>query len=91
MQMLHLRSTVKQLGPLWVYSCFSFESLNGRLVSLFHGTRNPVVQIANTVSCMLKVPALSVSKIVPETEICNFYNKLSLRNYHYKVTEAIFD
>ena len=52
-QLLHLHDTVEQLGPLWVYSCFSFESMNGNLIKLFHGTQNPVIQIANTVSTML--------------------------------------
>lgn len=90
-QMVHLTDTVKHLGPLWVYSCFSFESLNGKLVSLFHGTQNPIVQIANAVSCMLKLPALSTSKIVNGTEIHSFYSKLNSRNYHNKITETIFN
>ena len=36
----HLIFHVKNWGPLWVYSCFSFESLNGELKKYFHGTRN---------------------------------------------------
>lgn len=30
--LLHLVETVQDLGPLWVYSCFFFESLNGLFV-----------------------------------------------------------
>ncbi len=26
--LLHLASTVEELGPLWAYSCFSFEGIN---------------------------------------------------------------
>ena len=37
-QLLHLCDVVRNLGPLWVYSCFTFESINGELLSLFHGT-----------------------------------------------------
>ena len=27
--LLHLSSTVEEMGPLWAYSCFSFEGFNG--------------------------------------------------------------
>jgi hypothetical protein len=89
-QMLHLHNTVKQLGPLWVYSCFSFESMNGKLVRLFHGTQNPVIQIANAVSTMLKMPALS-QKLVEGSPAEEFHKKLSSTHHHFKVTETIFD
>ena len=29
--LLHLASTAEELGPLWAYSCFSFEGVNGLL------------------------------------------------------------
>lgn len=31
----HLHKCVQQWGPLWAYSCFHFENLNGVLKSLF--------------------------------------------------------
>ena len=37
--LLHLPGTVRELGPLWVYSCFHFEGLSGILKSLIHGTQ----------------------------------------------------
>lgn len=43
-QLLHLPEVVRDLGPLWVYSCFSFEDVNGQLVKLFHGTQHPQIQ-----------------------------------------------
>ena len=36
----HLVFHVKNWWPLWAFSCFSFESLNGFLKNFFHGTRN---------------------------------------------------
>ena len=39
-QLRHLVYHVKNFGPLWVYSCFGFESRNGDLKRLFHGTKN---------------------------------------------------
>ena len=39
-QLLHLKSDVENLGPLWTHSCFFFEDLNGDFRDLFHGTQN---------------------------------------------------
>ncbi|WAR11611.1 LOW QUALITY PROTEIN: hypothetical protein MAR_025791 [Mya arenaria] len=89
-QLLYLGDTVQQLGPLWVYSCFSFESVNGKLVNLFHGTQNPVISIANAISSMLKIPALS-DKLNVGSPAYNFFTKLTGVNHHLKVTETIFN
>ena len=35
----HMPACVANWGPLWVYSCFHFESVNGHLKAHFHGTR----------------------------------------------------
>ena len=37
--LLHLPHIVKNLGPLWAHSCFPFESANGELLKLFHGSQ----------------------------------------------------
>lgn len=42
---LHLRRSVEQLGPLWANSSFEFESANGKLKSLFHGSQNIDIQV----------------------------------------------
>ena len=39
-QLLHLKSDVENLGPLWTHSCFFFEDLNGDFRDLSHGTQN---------------------------------------------------
>ena len=36
----HLPVCVSDWGPLWCYSCFPFESVNGRLKTYYHGTRS---------------------------------------------------
>ena len=41
----HMPKCVENWGPLWAHSCFPFESVNGDLLKLFHGTRNPVEQV----------------------------------------------
>ena len=59
--LLHLPMTVKQLGPLWSISCFSFESANGELLKLFHGTQYMYVeiQILNAVHVFQLVPSMN--------------------------------
>ena len=45
---VHLRHLVWQVrnwGPLWSYSCFPFESVNGEIRKLFHGTRDMSEQV----------------------------------------------
>ena len=45
--LLHLSSDVQSLEPLWAYSCFPFENLNGELKHMFHGSRYIDTQILN--------------------------------------------
>jgi len=37
--LLHLPQVVRNLGPLWSHSCFPFESANGHMLKLFHGSQ----------------------------------------------------
>ena len=41
----HLVHYVKLYGPLWTHSCFWFESLNGQLLRLRHGTHHASLQV----------------------------------------------
>lgn len=41
----HIPDCVRNWGPLWGYSCFAFESMNGYLRMQFHGTRNMNAQV----------------------------------------------
>ncbi|XP_044169373.1 uncharacterized protein LOC114951105 isoform X2 [Acropora millepora] len=58
-QLLHLKSDVENLGPLWTHSCFFFEDLNGDFRDLFHGTQNINGQILQAVSTLQKLPELA--------------------------------
>ena len=44
--LLHLPETVKNLGPLWAHSCFSFEATNGDLLHFFHGSQGIEKQVS---------------------------------------------
>lgn len=43
--LLHLPDVVKNLGPLWSHSCFPFESANGHILKLFHGSQGVEKQV----------------------------------------------
>ena len=47
-QLKHITFHVRNWGPLWSFSCFGFESINGDIKKLFHGTR----EMSQQVSCM---------------------------------------
>lgn len=62
--LLHLPQCVRDSGPLWVTSCFSFESANGELTKQFHGTQNVECQIVTSVNIIQNLPTLMNS--IPE-------------------------
>lgn len=43
--LLHLPDVVEDLGPLWTHSCFPYESANGELLNLFHGSQSVEKQV----------------------------------------------
>ena len=59
--LIHLPQMVRQTGPLWSNSCFPFESANGELLKLFHGTQYIDVQIMNAVNIFQSIPTISKS------------------------------
>lgn len=48
--LMHLPDAVRNLGPLWVHSCFSFESANGEILKFFHGSQSVEKQVRNSKS-----------------------------------------
>ena len=60
-QLKHLPFHVKNWGPVWAYSCFGFESVNGAVKKLFHGTRDMSEQVS---LCMYTKNLLFKSKFV---------------------------
>ena len=57
--LLHLQDCVKNIGPLWVNSCFWFEDYNGDLRKLFHGTQRLNCRLISFYVCIQqKIPEL---------------------------------
>ncbi|KAE8752462.1 hypothetical protein FOCC_FOCC000933 [Frankliniella occidentalis] len=46
--LLHLPDCVRRLGPLWVYSCFPMENLNGLMLANIHGKTSVDSQLCNS-------------------------------------------
>lgn len=47
--LIHLCDCARRCGPLWSFSCFGFESMNGHLKKHCHGTRNVLPQLVRNV------------------------------------------
>ena len=51
----HLVMYVRKLGPLWAWSCFVFEDMNGSLLDYAHGTGDVCLQILWTVQAQKRL------------------------------------
>ena len=52
---IHLVNCVKMWGPLWAWSCFSFEDCNNMLIKSAHGTGNVSKQIIRSRAAQIHV------------------------------------
>ena len=84
--LLHLPSTARQLGPLWVYSCFYFEGQNSTLKSLVHGTQHIEKQVISSFS-YFKNLSVSVEKFFSEHSNHDF-DALKHLNSNYRHNEV---
>lgn len=67
--LLHLPEVVEKLGPLWVYSCFHFEDINGKLKQMVHSSKCAQLQIYSGTTLYLNTFTLN-------TNILNEGNKV---------------
>ncbi|KAK3913213.1 Halomucin [Frankliniella fusca] len=87
-QLVHLGSVVKDLGPLWVYSCFFLESFNSVVGKLFHGTRHVALQICSSFNLVMKMPELI--EMLPENSLVRkFCNSVTYKREKFKVADII--
>ena len=85
---LHLVFCVKNFGPLWSFSCFSYEDYNGHLRNLFHGTQHIALQVITPVCFQEKIP-----EILPilhyKSKESLLFEKLYFKSYHKIQTNLI--
>lgn len=87
-QLLHLPDCVADLGPAWVYSCFFWESLNGILGKLFHGTRHVATQICSSVKLFMEMPIMIES--LPDNSIVKrFCKNVTYKRHPCKIADQI--
>lgn len=78
--LLHLPDMVCKIGPLWATTCFPFESANGELLKLFHGTQFIDIQIINAVHVFQMLPSLSNLTISSSPRVNELVSSLLRKN-----------
>ena len=61
--LLHMADSVRDWGPIWCYSAYSFESANGLFLKLFHGTQSVGKQIVLSFLLMQRIYEMIPSTI----------------------------
>lgn len=89
--LLHLPNCVRNLGPLWTSSCFSFEDVNGKLLRLIHGTQGVEEQIICSMAAMHKLPSLADDIIEKGSVEYRFYDTLHNRSKMYDTRKSKSD
>lgn len=56
--LIHLTDCVRRWGPLWSFSCFGFENMNGFLKKHCHATRNVLPQLIRALETRQSLPSL---------------------------------
>lgn len=80
-QLLHLGLCVERWGPLWATSAFAFESHNGFLAKIVHGTKNMGQEMMNNLkfaegAIMIKNRVQNNSKIVSKKKEAFIFKSL---------------
>ena len=66
--LLHLPEVVFNFGPLFTYSCFPFESQNGKLLKFVKGTQYVDLQIIESIALTQKLPQIAEEVLSLENE-----------------------
>ena len=76
--LIHLSQCVKNWGPLWGYSCFGFESMNGHLRKSCHGTGYVLPQLVHNVRMRQLLP-IKANKIASSanSNVASFIHSLA--------------
>ena len=83
-QLLHYSEYVKNLGPLWAYTCYEYENLNGLFLKQIHGTLRIDTQIARSQNVFLKI--IGHIESVQNEKIKEFCLKKTSKNYRATVS-----
>lgn len=87
--LLHLPHVVAKFGPLFAYSCFPFESMNGNLLRLIKGTQHVDQQIIEAIGIRQKLPQIVEAQLVSGTEADTLYHQMTDVSYQPESSVAI--
>ena len=59
--LLHITESVRNWGPFWCFSAYTFENYNGCLLKMFHGTQSVPLQIVNSITRLRDIDSLALS------------------------------
>lgn len=79
--LLHLPQVVRDFGPLYCYSCFAYESLNGTLLNCIKGTQHVESQILETISIKQSLPFIAANLHTGSKEK-QLYHNMTVTKHH---------
>ncbi|XP_070392858.1 uncharacterized protein [Dermacentor albipictus] len=82
--LLHLVDSVREWGPLWNFSAYPYENMNGRLVRLVNGTRHAQWQIVEKFQILLAMPRLCATTVVSSSPVRDLLTAM-LKGYRLRV------
>ena len=80
--LLHLPQVVRDFGPLYSYSCFAYEGLNGNLLSYIKGTQHVESQILETICIKQSLPYIAQAHLTTGSEEERFYHHMTSTKHH---------
>jgi len=84
---LHLPRYVKLIGPLWSFSCYKFEDINGRLSNFVHGTCHVGLQIPSNLCVITKLPLFV--RNLKASALKNYCIRILHKRFRLKIAEKI--
>ena len=75
--LLHLPQVVLKYGPLYSYSCFAYEGLNGHLLNAIKGMQHVDQQVIQSLNIKRNLPRLIQSYIFPGSDAANVYEQIT--------------
>ena len=80
--LLHLPQVVHDFGPLYCYSCFAYENLNGSLLNYIKGTQHVESQILETISIKQSLPYIAEGYLLAGSAEETLYHSMTSINHH---------
>ena len=87
-QLIHMADSVRNWGPLWAISCFSFESMNHKLNKMISGTQYVQKQISRKFLLSRTLPHIAIDCFEGNMDIKNYF-ECNINNFQsYKSIES---